>query len=192
MNPVTNTVAQDDGCEEGLPYAFRVSVGEIMSTALLVAHPEEPMEAVRQRSRERSVHHVVVLHRDGELMGMICGCDMEDAWPDARVRDAMSNCPMFIGETQSLAAAAETMMRYGIGALPVLNNSGRLSGIVCRSDLRSAGVLPDQKGVDRCASCGGTHRLLPRSAGEICFCRTCVEAGRHAADDAYVVLGGGD
>jgi CBS domain-containing protein len=175
-----------------LPYAFRVTVAEIMSTSLLVAHPDEPMELVRARSRERDVHHVIVLHRDGELMGMVCGCDMEEAWPDARVRDCMQGNPMFIGANQTLAAAAETMQRYGIGALPVLNGKGRLAGIVCRSDLRSWGVLPNQKGVDRCASCGSSHRLLPRGAGEVCFCRNCVEAGRRAGDDAYVTLGGGD
>ncbi|HVJ20382.1 MAG TPA: CBS domain-containing protein [Polyangiaceae bacterium] len=178
--------------DEQLPYAFRVMVCEVMSTALLVAHPEEQIERVRERSLERGVHHVIVLHRDGDLMGMVCACDMDDVWPDARVRDGMSGSPMYIGENQTLAAAAETMLRYGIGALPVLNGGGRLSGIVCRSDLRSLGVLPNQRGVDRCASCGGSHRLLPRNGGGVCFCRSCVEAGRHTLDDFYVVLGGGD
>jgi CBS domain-containing protein len=187
MYPVESSSVHDE-----LPYAFRVMVAEIMSTALLIAHPDEAMEVVRERSQQRGVHHVIVLHRDGELMGMICGCDMDEVWPDARVRDGMSGCPMFIGENQTLAAAAETMLRYGIGALPVLDGGGRLSGIVCRSDLRSSGVLPNQRGVDRCASCGGSHRLLPRNGADVCFCRDCVEAGRRASDDFYVVLGDGD
>ena len=187
MIHVTSSSVRDD-----LPYAFRVMVSEIMSTALLIAHPDELTVRVRERSLERGVHHVIVLHRDGDLMGMICGCDMDEVWPDAPVRDGMSSSPMFIGENQTLAGAAETMLRYGIGALPVLNGGGRLSGIVCRSDLRTLGVLPNQRGVDRCASCGGSHRLLPRNGGGICFCRGCVETGRHSLDDAYVVLGDGD
>lgn len=175
-----------------LPFPFRVPISEIMSTSLFVAHPDERVDAVRSRARERHIHHVVVLHRDGELMGMICACDMDEAWPDARVSDGMSGSPMFIADNQSLAAAAETMERYGIGALPVLDASGRLDGIVTRSDLRRAGVLPGQLGVDRCAACGSSHRLLPRRGSEVCFCRACVEGGRHAEDDWYVVLGAGD
>jgi len=186
MKPVMSSLA------EQLPYAFRVTVAEIMSTALLVAHADESMQLVRERAVQRGVHHVVVLHRGGELMGVICGCDMDEAWPDTRVRDAMKGQSMFIGHNQSLAAAAETMQRYGIGALPVLDAAGRLTGIVTRSDLRRRGVLPNQRGVDRCASCGGSHRLLPCGSTEICFCRACVEAGRRASDDAYVVLGDGD
>ncbi len=190
MNPIL--VGPEEAVGAELPQPFRVTVAEVMSTGLLVAHPDEVMDAVRRRARERQVHHVIVLHRDGELMGMLCGCDMDDAWPDARVRDCMSGCPMFIGANQSLAAAAETMERYGIGALPVLNAKGRLHGIITRSDLRRHGALPDQKGVDRCAACGASHRLLPRRGNEVCFCRACLETGRRSSEDLYVTLGGGD
>ncbi|HEV8245343.1 MAG TPA: CBS domain-containing protein [Polyangiaceae bacterium] len=184
--------ADEDHAGQELPFAFRVPICEIMSTSLLVVHPDERVETVRRRLRERQLHHAIVLHRDGDLMGMVCACDMEETWPDARVNDCMSGRSMFIGSNQSLAAAAETMERYGIGALPVLSVEGRLAGIITRSDLRRAKVLPNQLGVDRCAACGAGHRLLPRRANEVCFCRACLEAGKRSTEDLYVTLGGGD
>lgn len=180
------------GDAETVRRAIRMTVSEVMSTELLTAHVDDLVDDVRRRADERGLHHVVVVHRDGELMGVLCCCDMEDAWPDARVRDKMSACPLFTGPHETLAAAAETMEDYGVGSLPVVDPNGRLAGIVTRSDLRAHGVLPDLPGVDRCAACGTSHRLCPRRANEICFCRTCVEAGRVDADDPNVTLGDGD
>jgi CBS-domain-containing membrane protein len=104
----------------------------------------------------------------------------------------MSATAMYIGGRQTLGVAAQTMERYGIGALPVIGTAGELWGIVSRADLRDAGVLPNQPGVDRCMTCGAGHRLMPRDTGQVCFCRDCVERARSATRDAYVVLGTGD
>jgi CBS domain-containing protein len=186
------TASHEDQPLDDAHFAFRVHVAEIMSTRLLTAHPDEAVETVRQRLLERGVHHVIVTHRDGELMGMLCACDLEEAWPDARVRDCMSACPLFTGPTESLAAVAATMENFGVGALPIVDTHGELVGIVTRSDLRAHGVLPNQPGVDRCAACGSSHKLCPKRANEPCFCRTCVEVGRSASEDPNVMLGGGD
>ncbi len=162
-----------------------IHVWEVMSTGLLTATPDEPVSAVSVRARREDVHHVIVVHVTGELLGMLCGCDMDHAWPDARVVEAMSSRPLFIGPGVSLAEAAETMERYGVGALPVLALDGRPLGVVTRSDLRRHGALPGRRGIDRCASCGATRGLCPRGANDVCFCRGCQEAARQPC-----VLGG--
>lgn len=186
------TAFHQDQLLDDAHFAFRVHVSEIMSTRLLTVYPDDSVESVKRAQLERGVHHIIVVHRDGELMGMLCACDLEEAWPDSKVRDCMSACPLFTGPNESLAAAAATMENFGIGALPVLDKNGKLVGIVTRSDLRAHGVLPNQPGVDRCAACGSGHKLCPRRANELCFCRTCIESGRKAAEDPNVMLGGGD
>jgi hypothetical protein len=123
-----------------------------------------------------------VTHPDGDLAGMLCGCDMDSARPDARVRDSMSPCPLFTGLGESLAAVAETMERYGVGALPVIDHEGRPVGIITRSDLRRRGALPDRPGVDRCAKCGASHQLCPRGVNDVCLCRACREDVRRDSD----------
>jgi len=167
-----------------------VHVWEVMSTELVTAVPDEFVSDVHQRARRADVHHVIVVHPTGILMGILCGCDMERVWPDARVGAAMTGRSLFIGPGVRLVEAAETMERYGVGALPVLALDGRQLGVVTRSDLRRHGVLPGLRGVDRCASCGATHGLCPREVGEICFCRACEEAARRSTEDDLV--GGGD
>lgn len=125
---------------------------------------------------------------DSPLVGVLCGCDMDGADPDAPVGTVMSSCPLFVGPAARLAEAAETIERYGVGALPVLSLDGRLVGVVTRSDLRRHGALPGQRGVDSCASCGAIHSLSPRGVNDVCFCKSCWEAARQASDQ--VVDGG--
>ena len=113
-----------------------LDVWEVMSTGLLTATPDESVSVVAARARREGVHHVIVVHGSGVLRGMLCACDMERAWPDSRVVDAMTTSTLFIGPGLSLADAAQTMERYGVGALPVLALDGRALGVVTRSDLR--------------------------------------------------------
>jgi hypothetical protein len=84
------------------------------------------------------------------------------------------------------------MQRWGIGFLPVIGESGELSGVVTRRDLRRAGFLPNRRGVDRCASCGETHSLEPCTDDWVpVFCRKCAEPPTHPGG-FYATLGGGD
>lgn len=182
--------ASDGRREDDERRSSRGHVWEAMSTKLVTATPNEPVGAVARRARELGLHHVIVIHRSGALSGMICGCDMERAWPDALVADCMSACTLFTGPAESLAVAAETMERYGIGALPVLAADGRPVGVVTRSDLRHRGALPDKRGIDRCVCCGSGHSLKPRGANEVCICVTCAERAHEPPED--VELGDGD
>jgi CBS domain-containing protein len=175
------------GADEGEPLR-PVHVWEVMSTGLLTTTPDQQVSEVWARARREDVHHVIVVHGSGVLLGMICVCDMERAWSDACVVDTMSSRPLFIGPGMSLTDAAETMERYGVGALPVLALDGRPLGVVTRSDLRRRGALPGRRGIDRCASCGAYRGLCPRGANDVCFCRACEEAAKQPLDHA--VLGG--
>ncbi len=54
------------------------------------------------------------------------------------VRDWMSSPPITINVNASLPEACEVMREHKIRRLPVINNEGKLVGIVTRGDLRGA------------------------------------------------------
>lgn len=56
-------------------------------------------------------------------------------WPAGSAVEVMSGPPVTIGADVSLAAAARTMYRRNVGRLLVVDEVGRLRGVVSRSDL---------------------------------------------------------
>jgi len=59
------------------------------------------------------------------------------------VRELMSSPPVTIDSASDVANAAETLRRHGFTALPVLDDDGRLIGIVTEADLLDGRVEPD-------------------------------------------------
>ncbi|WP_156290547.1 CBS domain-containing protein [Oceanobacillus salinisoli] len=51
------------------------------------------------------------------------------------LRDIMTQNVMTVNETQSVQEAAAIMSQYNIGAVPVVNNSGQMVGIVTDRDI---------------------------------------------------------
>ena len=64
-----------------------------------------------------------------------------------KIREIMTPTVIQIHPEETVAAAARTLTRYNIGALPVCNNSGDLCGVVTDRDLvtrcLAAGQLPE-------------------------------------------------
>ena len=114
------TASHEDQPIDDAHFAFRVHVGDIMSTRLLTVHPDDSVESVRQQQIERGVHHIIVVHRDGELMGMLCACDLEEAWPerpllpkDAKARGRVRQLAREAGEYLNEATNGVTRLAFG-------------------------------------------------------------------------------
>jgi acetoin utilization protein AcuB len=58
------------------------------------------------------------------------------------VRDVMTKQPVTIGPEASLASAIAVMRERGIRHLPVVDDTGRLLGIITDRDLRAAALAP--------------------------------------------------
>src|SRR4030095_6386482 len=58
------------------------------------------------------------------------------------VRDVMTKQPVTIGPEASLASAIAVMRERGIRHLPVVDDAGRLLGIITDRDLRAAALAP--------------------------------------------------
>jgi len=87
-------------------------------------------------------HHIrgVPVIRDGEMAGVISLRDLEGAWArgddmSLPVSSRMTHEVMTIAPDEPLEDAMTLMTTNDIGRLPVLDESGRLIGIVSRNDL---------------------------------------------------------
>jgi CBS domain-containing protein len=117
-----------------------MSVRDIMTTDLITAASGANLqEAVTSMLDERVGS--VVIAENGEPVGIVTETDVlavgtafENPFSEIPVSRAMSADPVTIAPDASLEEAIETMQKYGIKKLPVVDDGG-LVGIVTLTDL---------------------------------------------------------
>lgn len=167
-------------------------VCDVMTAWPVAVGPDHSVTQARHLAETWGVHHLMVTS-DDLLVGVICLCDLADRSDGDPVERHMQSPFVFVSPGASVDAAAETMVLQGVGCLPVLDESGRLAGLVTRRDLRHAGALPGSLGFDACAACGETHGLArPPRGGAVVFCCECIERAHSSNDHAVTTLGGSD
>ena len=168
------------------------TVSDVMSRSVVVAEAASRARDALAAANARRVHYVVVV--DGtELAGLVCICELADALESDTVRPHMSAPPALIATGDSAEEAARLMEFSGAGCFPVVDEGGVLRGVLTRHDLRNTGFLPNERGIDRCASCGAGHHLVPHCSEEPAFCVECLDQVRHSGvREMYYTLGGGD
>src|SRR4051794_40653532 len=143
-----------------------VKVRDAMTTELLTASPETTMKEAARILTEHHVSGLPVVDAEGVVVGVLSEADIvakevdetprgsalrrfldgppvDDRFYATTVGEAMSAPALTIGSERSLAQAASTMLAEGINRLPVVEPSGRLVGLVTRSDLVRAFARDD-------------------------------------------------
>jgi acetoin utilization protein AcuB len=115
-------------------------VSDAMTRALVTVAPDEEAGEARRLAEATGAHHVLVLD-SGNLVGILCLCDLEDSDPATAVSESMSVPVLTIRADASLAEAADSMRECGVGCLPVVMG-GLLLGILTDAELSSAGLPP--------------------------------------------------
>jgi len=123
-------------------------ISEIMSTKVITASPDDPITKVWDKMVEQDFTGLPVM-REGEPIGMITRFDiLKRGWArigkesetrpvdstQLPVQKLMSTPIYSVKSTDSLRTAIETMIRYDVGRMSVVDE-GRLVGIVDRNDL---------------------------------------------------------
>ena len=124
-------------------------IARVMTPSPVVVHPHEPLLEAIALMAQRAVRHVPVTDAEGRLVGMVTDRDVRaaigdpaDALREERteveellVSTVMTSPAESVGGDATLSAVAERLTREPIGALPVIDRDGRVTGIVSYIDI---------------------------------------------------------
>jgi predicted transcriptional regulator len=105
----------------------------VMSRPLVVLQALDTVSEALAIARERHVHHFPV-YGNGQLIGMLCTCDLQEASLEQPVAEVMRPA-VTIPASRSASDAALLMKAADVGSVLVLDWNGRACGIVTRGDL---------------------------------------------------------
>lgn len=121
-------------------------VSDVMRPAVTIRE-EEDLETAVQRMRERGIHALPVVSAGDRLVGIVTDVDLLIGFtgeqPEARllertpVEAIMTRCPITVRAEASVGDAARALREGGFRHLPVLDQGGRLVGILSERDLRA-------------------------------------------------------
>ena len=153
-------------------FASSVTARDLMTTPVQTARTDAPLAEVASRMAEHRISGLPVVNPDGSVAGVISEKDFLARLGSGRSRTFMaivSECLSGTGciavairgktsaeimtspaitvlEHSTFAEITDIFVRKNINRVPVMNESGKLSGIVSRGDLiRSVGVLHGKK-----------------------------------------------
>jgi len=120
-----------------------VRVEEYMTSPVVVVHPGDNLAHARRLMLRYEVGRLPVVDEAGRVVGILTLYDIARAMRGAgdrsldsiRVAEYMTPNPVVVKPSDSLKTAARIMIEKGVGGLPVVDDEGRLVGIVSKTDL---------------------------------------------------------
>ena len=121
---------------------------------------QKVIDSLREEAAEREgVYYIYVVDEDRRLEGVISLRDLVISEPDTLVADLLSRDVTTVGPDDDQEIVAETMSKYDLLALPVVDESGKLLGIVTVDDALE--VLEEESAEDLAIATGATHEHGP-------------------------------
>ncbi len=137
-----------------------------MTSDVITIDEDTSMMKASQIMKENSVRRLPVMHK-GKLVGMITDRDIKEASPskattldvhelyyllsELKVKDIMKKNLFTIGPEDTVEKAAVKMLEHRISGLPVVNDKGKVVGVITQGDIFK--VLVSLTGIYR----GGTQ-----------------------------------
>lgn len=130
-----------------------MKVRQYMTSDVVTANPGDGLRQTFYRMRERDIHHMPVVGDGDEVVGIISDRDLRrPGWVDEeenvahyylldnahKVADTMTQGPAVVGPEDDIRAAVAVLLERRIGALPVVQEDGRLAGIISAVDMLRA------------------------------------------------------
>jgi len=139
----------------------KTNVADVMTRTVIVAREDTPFKEIARRMSEHGVSGLPVIDAGDRLAGIVSEGDLlaaEDGghhgslileWfigrkrleeieakgDDLRARDLMTRDVVKIGPVEPIDAAARSMLTNGVKRLPVVDEEGKVMGIVSRTDV---------------------------------------------------------
>ena len=121
-----------------------------MTSDVMTIDEETSMMKASQIMKENNIRRLPVMHK-GKLVGMVTDRDIKEASPskattldvhelyyllsELKVKDIMSKNVFTIGPEETVEKAAVKMLEHRISGLPVVNDKGRVVGVITQGDI---------------------------------------------------------
>jgi acetoin utilization protein AcuB len=121
-----------------------------MTSDVMTIDEDTSMMKASQIMKENNVRRLPVMHK-GKLVGMVTDRDIKEASPskattldvhelyyllsELKVKDIMSKNIITIGPEDTVEKAAVIMLEHRISGLPVMNEKGKLVGVITQGDI---------------------------------------------------------
>jgi CBS domain-containing protein len=141
-------------------------VSDVMTTSVVTVDRITPYKEITRLLAEHRISGVPVLKMGRQVVGVVTEADLIAAqadtarrlrsaarrirWPGARQRPALTaeelmTCPAItVGPHVTVPAAARIMSTHHLRRLPVVNEEGKLIGVVSRRDILGVFLRPDE------------------------------------------------
>jgi CBS domain-containing protein len=166
LGGVASTLVLADAVrKDGARRRIDMRIKDVMTTDVVTVGPHDSLKQVATTLAARGISGVPVVGEDGSLLGVVSEADILFkergpaerhgllGWllePDApqklearTAEQAMTSPARTIGPERPVSEAAGRMLEEGINRLPVVDDEGKLLGIVTRADLVRAFVRSD-------------------------------------------------
>ena len=122
---------------------YELKIGDIMTRRVFTVTAATPMREVRDLMRDHRISGLPVL-AETRLIGIVTIQDLihalEENALDAPVSQYMSTTLYTMGEREFVVQALSVFVSTNVGRLPVVDDDGRLAGVISRGDI-TRGVL---------------------------------------------------
>jgi CBS domain-containing protein len=116
------------------------TAGGLMTTAYVAFRPEtmvgQALERIRAMAEEvETIYYLYVTDPSERLIGVLSLRELMVARPDQRLEEIMTTKPVTVRSEATIREVAETLSKYNLLAVPVVDGEGRLEGIVTVDDV---------------------------------------------------------
>ena len=121
-----------------------------MTSDVMTIDEDTSMMKASQIMKENNIRRLPVMHK-GKLVGMVTDRDIKEASPskattldvhelyyllsELKVKDIMSKNVSTIGPEETVEKAAVKMLEHRISGLPVVNDKGKVVGVITQGDI---------------------------------------------------------
>jgi magnesium transporter len=135
-----NMMEQDEAADVRRLLTYPVdSAGGIMTTEFVAVRPdltaEQTIAYLRKMAQEvETINYIYATDRDDRLVGVFSLQDLVLAHPKTPIAHIMHDRVVTLSLSDSQDQAAQAIAKYNLAAVPVVNDDGRIQGIVTADD----------------------------------------------------------
>jgi Mg2+ transporter MgtE len=135
-----NMMEQDEAADVRRLLTYPVdSAGGIMTTEFVAVRPdltaEQTIAYLRKMAQEvETINYIYATDRDDRLVGVFSLQDLVLAHPKTPIAHIMHDRVVTLSPSDSQEQAAQAIAKYNLAAVPVVDDDGRIQGIVTADD----------------------------------------------------------